>query len=245
MKLMLDPGHGGKDPGAVAHGLQEKHLTLDIAKRIKRILESEYEGVSVYMTRETDKYLSHDDRVSLANVLHYKQGLDLFLSVHINAGGGTGFESFRYTSASARSKALHVVIHPEIVATLGQDVADRGAKAKNLHVLRETRMPALLTENLFIDNSQDAARLKDPAFREKLARGHVVGLEKAFGLKRKAQPVQPGPFPDVPGDHWAAEAIRIVRDAGLMTGREDGTFGPNEPVTRAQLAAILARLMKD
>lgn len=107
-------------------------------------------------------------------------------------------------------------------------------------------MPALLTENLFIDHAQDAARLKDPAFREKLARGHVIGMEKAFGLKRKAQPVQPqaGPFPDVPADHWAADAIRIVKEAGLMTGRADGTFGPNEPVTRAQMAAILSRMMQ-
>jgi len=54
-----------------------------------------------------------------------------------------------------------------------------------------------------------------------------------------------GPFKDVPADFWAAEAIRIVRDAGLMSGRADGTFGPNEPVTRAQLAAVLARLMRD
>lgn len=65
------------------------------------------------------------------------------------------------------------------------------------------------------------------------------------GEAGKVDPKKEGPFKDVSADHWAAEAIRIVRDAGLMSGRADGTFGPNEPVTRAQLAAVLARLMRD
>lgn len=237
-KIMIDPGHGGKDPGAVGNGLQEKVLTLDIAKRIKHILETEYTGVQVRLTRESDTYLELSERAKLAN----QWGADFFLSIHINAGGGTGWESFRYVDASSRTVAYQNVIHPEVIRAAG--VTDRGKKAANFVVLRETKMPALLTENLFIDNAQDAARLKDPAFREKLARGHVVGLEKAFGLKKKAAQPKPGPFPDVPADHWAAEAIRAVREAGLMTGKADGTFGPNEPVTRAQLAAILVRLMQ-
>ena len=237
-KIMIDPGHGGKDPGAVGNGLQEKELTLDIAKRIKRILETEYTGVQVRLTRETDTYLDLSERARMAN----QWGADLFLSIHINAGGGTGWESFRYSSASSRAVAYQNVIHPEVIRATG--VRDRGKKMANFAVLRETKMPALLTENLFIDNEQDVAKLKDPAFLDKLARGHVAGMEKAFGLKKKAAQPKPGPFPDVPADHWAAETIRIVRDAGLMTGRADGTFSPNEPVTRAQLAAILVRLMQ-
>lgn len=140
------------------------------------------------------------------------------------------------------------------IQAIGSSIKDRGKKAANFAVLRETKMPALLTENLFIDHPQDAALLKDAAFREKLARGHVTGMAKAFSLKKKepvgSQPVgspgpsvPSGPFPDVPPDHWAADAIRIVKEAGLMTGREDGTFGPNELVTRAQLAVILSRLL--
>src|SRR5690606_27818337 len=138
-------------------------------------------------------------------------------------------------------------IHTAVIQAVGAGVKDRGKKAANFAVLRETKMPALLTENLFIDNAQDAAKLKDSSFLDKLARGHVLGLEKALGLKKKVQQSsqpKPGPFPDVPSTHWAAEAIRIVRDAGLITGKADGTFGPNEPVTRAQLAAILVRLMQ-
>lgn len=241
MKIMLDPGHGGHDPGAVGHGLREKDLTLDIAQRIRRILETEYTGVQVHLTRETDTYLDLSERAKMAN----QWGADFFLSIHVNAGGGTGWESYRYTTASSRTAAYQDTIHTAVIQAVGAGVKDRGKKAANFAVLRETKMPALLTENLFIDNTKDAALLKEPAFREKLARGHVIGVEKALGLKKKAAQPKPGPFPDVPADHWAAEAIRIVRDAGLMTGRADGTFGPNEPVTRAQLAAIFARLLSE
>src|SRR5690606_27435986 len=64
----------------------------------------------------------------------------------------------------------------------------RGKKAANFAVLRETRMPAVLTENLFIDNASDAKLLKDPAFLDRIARGHVEGIAKAFGLKKKQKP---------------------------------------------------------
>jgi len=238
MKLMLDPGHGGHDPGAVAHGLREKDLTLDIAQRIRHMLEAEYEGVEVRLTRESDTDVSLSQRARMAN----QWGADFFLSIHVNAGGGTGWESYRFPSVPARTVTYQDIIHAEVIREV--QVTDRGKKTANFVVLRETAMPALLTENLFIDNAQDAARLKDAAFREKLARGHVAGLAKAFGLKRKEAPVVPGPFPDVPSSHWAAEAIQVVKDAGLMTGREDGSFGPNEPVTRAQMAVILAALLK-
>ena len=232
IKIMLDPGHGGKDPGAVGNGLQEKFLTLDIAKRIKHILETEYTGVQVRLTRETDTYLDLSERAKLAN----NWGADFFLSIHINAGGGTGWESFRYSSASSRTVAYQNVIHPEVIRAAG--VTDRGKKVANFAVLRETKMPALLTENLFIDNAQDAAKLKDQAFLEKLARGHVVGLEKAFGLKKKGGKTVKD---DITG-HWAEASIRKAIRTGIIKGYGDGRFGSDDPVTRAQLAVILDRL---
>lgn len=185
-RIMIDPGHGGQDPGAVANGLQEKHLTLDIAKRIKRILETEYADVTVYMTRESDVFVSLNDRAAKAN----KLSVDFFLSVHINAGGGTGFETYRYTAASAKSKSAQEAIHRAVMDTLGGGVTDRGMKTKNLAVLRETKMPAVLTETLFIDNAKDAALLKQSDFLEKVARGQAEGVARAFGLKRKQGAVQ-------------------------------------------------------
>jgi N-acetylmuramoyl-L-alanine amidase len=183
MKIVLDAGHGGHDPGAVANGLREKDLTLAIVKHIGRLL-SEYEGVEVHYTRTDDRFLELSERAAIANKLN----ADYFISVHINAGGGTGFESYVYNGGvSAATVAYQNVIHGEIMKAIG-GVRDRGKKRANYAVLRETKMPALLTENLFIDNPSDAAKLKSEQFLLQIAHGHVQGIVKAFGLKKKEKP---------------------------------------------------------
>jgi N-acetylmuramoyl-L-alanine amidase len=79
--VVIDPGHGGDDPGAIGpRGLKEKDITLDIAKRLKRILERKY-NLIVFLTRETDRYISLEDRTRFAN----KKGADVFISIHVNA----------------------------------------------------------------------------------------------------------------------------------------------------------------
>ena len=179
IKIFIDAGHGGKDPGAVGNGLLEKDLTLKIAKRVKELLAA-YENVEVKMSRTGDTYPSLSDRTNAANTWK----ADFFLSIHINAGGGVGYEDFAYTGSS-KSIAYQNVIHAEIMNQI--DMKDRGKKQGNLHVLRESDMPAILTECGFIDNKGDAAKLKDDDFIEKLAIGHVNGLVKAFGLKKKVE----------------------------------------------------------
>ncbi|UYL93790.1 N-acetylmuramoyl-L-alanine amidase [Geobacillus phage vB_GthS_NIIg9.7] len=183
VRIVLDAGHGGKDGGAVGNGLKEKDLTLKIVKHIGRLL-SEYEGVEVHYTRTDDRFLELSERAAIANKLK----ADYFISVHINAGGGTGFESYIYNgSVSAKTIAYQNVVHGEIMKAIG-NVKDRGKKRANYAVLRSTNMPAILTENLFIDNKTDAAKLKSEQFLLQVAYGHVQGIVKAFGLKKKAQP---------------------------------------------------------
>lgn len=180
VKIMLDAGHGGKDSGAVGNGLREKDLTLNIVKKIGDMLK-DYEGVEIIYTRTDDRFIELSERAAIAN----KAKADFFLSVHINAGGGTGFESYVYNGGvSAATVAYQNVIHGEIMKAIG-GVRDRGKKRANYAVLRETKMPAILTENLFIDNKNDAAKLKSEQFLLQIAYGHVVGLEKALGLKKK------------------------------------------------------------
>ncbi|MDY7224670.1 N-acetylmuramoyl-L-alanine amidase [Halalkalibacterium halodurans] len=179
-KIFIDPGHGGSDPGAVANGLKEKDLVLTISRHMRDMLLDEYQDVQVQMSRDSDIYLSLSERAQMAN----SWGADYFVSVHINAGGGTGFETFIHDSRSPKSVAYQNVVHPEILDKM--DVRDRGKKAANFAVLRLTNMPAILTENLFIDNGNDAKLLKDPVFLQQIARGHVEGIAKAFGLKRKS-----------------------------------------------------------
>jgi N-acetylmuramoyl-L-alanine amidase len=239
VRIVLDAGHGGQDSGAVGNGLREKDLTLKIVKHIGRLL-SEYEGVEVHYTRTDDRFLELSERAAIANKLK----VDLFISVHINAGGGTGFESYIYNgNVNAKTIAYQNVIHAEIMKAIG-GVKDRGRKRANYAVLRLTNMPAILTENLFIDNANDAEKLKSDQFLQQIAYGHVIGLEKAFGLKKKGGQitVKKDTVKDDITGHWAEESIRKAIKAGIIKGHSDGRFGPDEPVTRAQLAVILDRL---
>ncbi|QKN78637.1 N-acetylmuramoyl-L-alanine amidase [Bacillus pumilus] len=180
-KIMIDPGHGGHDPGAVANGLKEKDLVLTIAKKTKAILEKVY-GAAVKLTRSTDVYIDLSQRARLAN----NWGADYFASIHINAGGGTGFETFRFDKLSASSSTgkQQKIVHDAIYKKIKGKSGDRGTKSKDLAVLRETKMPAVLTENLFIDCKEDATLLKQESFLDALAAGHADGIAAAVGLKK-------------------------------------------------------------
>ncbi|MEK3953210.1 N-acetylmuramoyl-L-alanine amidase family protein [Psychrobacillus sp. FSL K6-1464] len=179
VKLFIDAEHGGTDPGAVGNGLQEKNLTLQISTRIRDILLAEYNNVSVLMSRTGDTFPSLAARTNQAN----SWGADFFLSVHINTGGGTGYEDFIYPGSGVPTTTYQSNIHSEILKLV--NFTDRGKKQQNFHVLRESNMPALLTENGFIDNTNDAAKLKTTSFIESLARGHVKGIVKCFNLPNK------------------------------------------------------------
>jgi len=175
--IVLDPGHGGEDPGAVGFALQEKDLTLDIALRTRSSLAS-YK-CSVYLTRDSDNDLSLADRAALANNL----GASCFLSIHINAGGGTGFESYIYT-ASSKSTTLQQVVHAALMNYYSlSSFSDRGKKRANFAVLRLSKAPAILLENLFIDKQRDAASLAKPSFRQGIAEAITSGLVKSLNLK--------------------------------------------------------------
>ncbi|HEY4601494.1 MAG TPA: N-acetylmuramoyl-L-alanine amidase [Cerasibacillus sp.] len=183
MKLFIDPGHGGTDPGAQGNGLQEKNLTLNIALKLRNILEQEYTGHSIMMSRTTDKTVSLTERTNMAN----NWGANYLVSIHINAGGGTGFESYTYNGSyagKAETNRLRGIVHDEIIRQTG--FYNRGKKEANFHMVRESRMPAVLTENGFIDTVADANLLKQDAFLNKIARGHAVGIAKAFNLKKKS-----------------------------------------------------------
>lgn len=185
VKIFIDPGHGGSDPGAVGNGLQEKNLTLDIATRTREILLTQYENVSIQMSRTRDETVSLTSRTNAAN----RWGADFYLSIHINSGGGTGFESYRYPGVGRPTSTYHEIIHKSIMEQIS--FRDRGIKQANFHVLRETNMPAILTENGFIDNLNDAGQLKKSSFIESVARGHANGLASALNLRKKAGSTPP------------------------------------------------------
>ena len=194
MKVCLDPGHGGRDPGAVGNGLLEKNLTLSICLELKPMLENN--GISVILTREGDYSPGHLEgnqngalkaRVAIAE----KNKVDLFVAVHINASGGTGEEILIVGKGGPAQTAANKVL-PFLVSA--GSWPNRGVKTQNVLVLRDTSMPAILTESGFIDHPMDAAKLKDPNFRHALAVAHAKGLCAYFGIQYKAlQPEPPKP----------------------------------------------------
>ncbi len=180
MLVVVDAGHGGTDPGATGHGLKEATLTLKIAKRLRAALLRDFD-VEVELTRSTDRAVELHRRAKIANDL----GADYFVSVHINSGGGTGYEDFVHASVAGNSQSARrrSVVHDAVMTFMrARGMSDRGKKKENLAVLRETQMPAVLTENLFIDNAADARLLADDAFLTGVAEAHARGIAAALGL---------------------------------------------------------------
>lgn len=182
-KIYLDPGHGGTDPGATGHGLKEKDLTLTIAKYARDYLQDNYEDAQVRMSRTTDKTVSLTARTNDAN----KWGADIFVSEHINAFNGTakGYEDFIFNKLNNSSDAakLQDAIHKEVSPLFD---TNRGQKKANFHVLRETAMPAVLTESGFIDNKADANFLSKDSNLKKIGEAHAKGIAAYLGLKKKS-----------------------------------------------------------
>ncbi|MBA4602494.1 N-acetylmuramoyl-L-alanine amidase family protein [Thermoactinomyces mirandus] len=186
--VVIDPGHGGKDQGASGFGLAEKNVVLSISQRINHFF-GQYEGVSVSLTRWDDRFLELSERADFANA----RKCDLFLSIHNNAASesASGFETFIHPNAASRTAQYQNILHSAVMNYLKQyNIKDRGKKRANFAVLRETTMPAVLIENLFITNQKENQLLRDPKFLDGLAEAVVEGVAKIFGLKKK----QPKPM---------------------------------------------------
>lgn len=155
-KILIDPGHGEHDPGAIGRHSKEKDNVLKVAKRLKTLLESH--GHTVRLSRSTDVFLTLSDRAKMAN----NWGADFFVSLHNNAAtsNASGFETFIH-NGPVQSKTLEFqnAIHNAIISGVG--IQDRGKKRANFAVLRETKMPAVLIEYVFISNSNDERILID------------------------------------------------------------------------------------
>ena len=185
MKVCIDPGHGGYDPGACGNGLQEKDITLDVCLKLKPLLEAN--GISAILTRDGDYAPGRLEgnlngelwaRVNIAEI----NKVDLYLAIHVNSGGGTG-EEILVTGLGGQAEIAAKKMLPYLVQA--GSWANRGVKTQNVLVLKETSMPAIMTENGFIDNATDTAKLKEPSFRQALAVAHAKGICNYFGVPYK------------------------------------------------------------
>lgn len=173
--VCLDPGHGGKDPGATGGGVREKDIALDVSKKIRAYLQAAM--CSVILTRENDTFISLGNRAAEANMW----GADLFLSVHCNSApnvSANGMEVYVHTSRGADSTRAAHAIYDRLLPASG--LKGRGVKANNYAVLRETSMPAVLIELGFISNAGDRRKLTDFAWQDDAAKAIADGIVEAL-----------------------------------------------------------------
>ncbi|MUG69116.1 MULTISPECIES: N-acetylmuramoyl-L-alanine amidase [Paenibacillus] len=241
--VVVDPGHGGYDPGAIGvNGLQEKVVNLDISRKLRDLLEQR--GYDVRMSRDSDVYLSLSERVAFAK----NQNADLFVSIHANSysnpstrGAMVLYYDDAYPQASypasaemraltSESRELARKVLDSFVATVGGE--DRGLVPSAVYVVRSGNIPSVLVETAFLSNSADAALLANDSARLTMAEGIAKGIEAYLPPNLT--------FPDTRG-HWAREAIQRLADQAIVTGTGK-RFEPARALTRAEWVTLLGRL---
>ncbi len=171
--VVIDPGHGGPDPGAIGiGGLKESEVVLDVSKRVRKLLTEE--GVKVRMTRNNEVDLDLPPRVSIAN----RTNADIFVSIHANASRGkrrdiNGLETFYYSGW--KGKLLARKIQKQILK-VSPGSPDRGVRQGRFFVIKNTRMPAVLVEIGFLTGRLDARRLEKSINRKRIAYAITKGI---------------------------------------------------------------------
>ena len=178
--VVLDPGHGGKDSGAINGSLKEKEINIDVALMVGKILEKE-KNIQIEYTRIADIDVGLEERARIANNLN----ATIFVSIHANSVTNSvpsGTETYFYAPLNiahlceqrAQREELAEALQTELLKELRR--IDRGVKEKNLSVLRNTRMPSALVEIAFMSNPAELQLLKQHSFREAAAQAIAKGI---------------------------------------------------------------------
>ncbi len=225
-RVVLDPGHGGRDPGSVGPtGVQEKVVTLAVARQVAAILG---QVADVKLTRYGDVSLgptASEDLTARARVAN-QVGADVFVSIHCNAAvnrAATGTETYHYPGSTQGVK-LAGILQRRLVSALG--LPDRGTKQAHFAVLRETKMPAALVELAFLSNPSEEAMLESPAFQLKAAQAIANSIVAYLGL----------PIPKT--EHWAQPDLDWLLKEGIVSTPRT----PEQPVTWGEFAAVIKRI---
>jgi len=173
--VALDPGHGGRDPGAIGpSGLREADVVLDIAQRVRDLLVRD--GVRVLMVRDADITVELDDRTRLAR----ESGATIFVSIHANASPRAAVNGTETYYLTPQSLALAQMIQDDLGVVLG--LPSRGIKTANFVVLRDNDIPSVLVETAFISHAEDEARLREPSFRQRIAEAVHRGITRFLAI---------------------------------------------------------------
>ncbi len=171
-KVVIDAGHGGTDYGAIRDNINEKDITLDVAKQVRDMLVKK--GYVVQMTRDSDIYVSLQDRVAISENFMP----DIFISIHVNSSTGneaSGIETHYYHQESI---LLAQTLHASLASAI--NTKNRGLFKSKFYVINHTTAPAILMEIGFISNSAERAELSGSARRKATAKAIVEGVENYF-----------------------------------------------------------------
>ncbi|MEL6139886.1 MAG: DUF3747 domain-containing protein, partial [Cyanobacteria bacterium J06628_6] len=170
LTVVIDPGHGGRDPGAVGiGGLREKDINTTVARRVQASLNAR--GINAVLTRSDDRELDLQPRVNIAE----RADADVFVSIHSNAISMSrpdvnGLETYYYSSGLGLARTIHNNILQRT------NLRDRGVRRARFYVLVNTSMPAVLVETGFVTGREDAARFRDPEAVNTIADGITGGI---------------------------------------------------------------------
>jgi len=226
-RIVIDPGHGGTDPGGVGNGLQEKTIVLDVASRFKVLLDADTANTSgggswvALRTRTTDTFVSLSARAAFSN----NQDADRFMSIHANAfsdPAAHGTETFSFAEGTTGA-ALRNLVQSEMIAAWG--LTNRGNKTANFAVLRDTAAPAILHELAFITNATDAAKLGSATERQKAAVAHLRAIQRHFGIT----PFVPAALALTGSTDQASDDLGPITGASVQLDTGDGSATSDDP----------------
>lgn len=202
--VIIDPGHGGQDSGAIAGVVLEKNLTLDVAQRLKRLLHNQ--GLGTLLTRDGDEYVSLRERARAAN----RQRDSIFISIHFDYAqtAATGVETYyagdqvvprtllaswlpflqRTPSESTILESQSLAVFVEDALAVRTQAVKRGTRAEQFYVIANVRHPAILVEGGFLTNKDDIAKLTKPEYRQQLAVAISDGINRYRAVLRERQP---------------------------------------------------------
>lgn len=211
MKIMLDAGHGYNTAGKRSpDGMREYEFNRAVAEGVKDLLDN-YKEITVFTAHSDERDVPLKERTDKANQLE----VDCYLSIHANAfetgwNEVRGIETYIYLTKPKEAAELARKIHNSLISATA--MKDRGVKTADFHVLRETKMTAVLVECGFMTNREDAALLRSTAYRKLCAEAIVKGLQEHFQWKKKD---------NFPGGKPAAEKGLFRVQAGAFRDRKN------------------------
>jgi len=257
--VVLDPGHGGKDPGTMGKsGAKEKTLVLDIARRVRAHLAAA--GVRVVMTRDNDRFWTLKDRPYLAS----RGGGDVFVSIHVNSAGSrtaqgvetyvTPVENYPPTSDARLNRKYPAKINNRFNhsnSVLGSQIhraligitraTDRGLKHARFVVLRNSSMPAALVECGFISNLKEEKKLTSPSYRETLAQGIAQGILNYLAIVNRAKLEMGAPLIQKPTQVAAPVAPVVVPKPAAPIPMASRAWGPTSRPAPVKAAPVVQK----